>query len=189
MRRQIVLPLIVLAVGIAACGGSDESTSSSQVDTDATPIESTSVSVATETAATTTVEATSNSEPEDSAVRDITEPADLPETIPRDQVQPPAAVVGEVPDELLTPVFEDAAVRSGVGRADLVVLRSQEVQWNDGSLGCAEPGQVYTQAIVPGYWVVIDAGGMLLDYRLNDKVFFTLCEFPLPTFPEGPPTS
>jgi hypothetical protein len=30
--------------------------------------------------------------------------------------------------------------------------------WNDGSLGCPEPGMMYTQALVNGYWLIIEAG-------------------------------
>jgi hypothetical protein len=30
-----------------------------------------------------------------------------------------------------------------------------EGQWSDGSMGCAEPGRIYTQALVPGWRIVL----------------------------------
>ena len=43
-------------------------------------------------------------------------------------------------------------------RADLKVLSAEAVTWSDGSLGCPEPGMMYTQALVPGYRVQIRGG-------------------------------
>jgi hypothetical protein len=37
------------------------------------------------------------------------------------------------------------------------VVQAEAVTWPDGALGCPEPGIVYTQALVPGYWVVVEA--------------------------------
>ena len=52
--------------------------------------------------------------------------------------------------------------------------------WPDGSLGCPQPGQVYTQALVDGYHVVLDADGDELDYRVGSGGSFNLCENGLP---------
>ncbi len=35
---------------------------------------------------------------------------------------------------------------------------------------------MYTQALVPGYWVELVAGTKALDYRLDDRGNFRLCE-------------
>jgi hypothetical protein len=59
----------------------------------------------------------------------------------------------------------DAAKRTGLKRADLKVLSVEAVIWSDGSLGCPEPGMQYTQALVPGYRVRIQAGTQVLDYH------------------------
>ncbi len=40
----------------------------------------------------------------------------------------------------------------------------------------AKPDEVYTQATVPGYWVVLDAAGQVLDYRATEQGAFRLCE-------------
>ncbi len=43
--------------------------------------------------------------------------------------------------------------------ASTLTLESEEpVEWNDGSLGCPEPGMMYTQAIVPGYRLTFSDG-------------------------------
>lgn len=88
---------------------------------------------------------------------------------------PSSAVVGEVPEDLLAEVLADASTRTGMAVGSIEVLRAQSVQWSDGSLGCPEPGQMYTQAIVPGYWVELRAGDRILDYRLTGQGHFILC--------------
>jgi hypothetical protein len=78
---------------------------------------------------------------------------------------PGDASVGGVADDLLEPLVADAAARASVDRASVEVLRAQQVVWNDGSLGCPIPGVGYTQALTPGYWIVLSAGGSEHDYR------------------------
>jgi hypothetical protein len=39
------------------------------------------------------------------------------------------------------------------------------VTWSDGSLGCPEPGMLYTQALVRGYRIVLQAGDERLEYH------------------------
>ena len=85
-------------------------------------------------------------------------------------------VTGEVPAALLAEIVADAALRSGVAEADIMVVRGESVTWSDGSLGCPQPGMNYTQALVPGYWVVLDADGTEYDYRASARGTFTLCE-------------
>ena len=85
------------------------------------------------------------------------------------------AVIGEVPDSLIEQIRGDVTARSGIAAAEVTVVRAEEAVWNDGSLGCPEPGEFYTQALVSGFWVVLEAGGAEYDYRANDKGFFKLC--------------
>ena len=87
-----------------------------------------------------------------------------------------APVTGEVPDDLLNKVFADLEQRTSGKQADFDVQRVESVQWNDGSLGCAEPGQVYQQVPVNGYWIVIDYQGKVYDYRASDRGWFRLCK-------------
>lgn len=62
---------------------------------------------------------------------------------------------------MLPALREDAARRSGVAAADLRVISVEDVTWSDGSLGCPQPGRLYTQALVPGHRVHIAAPGAL----------------------------
>jgi hypothetical protein len=55
------------------------------------------------------------------------------------------------------------------------------VTFSDGSLDCPEPGMSYTQALVDGYQVEIEAGDETLDYRVGAGGSFRLCES------DGPP--
>lgn len=67
--------------------------------------------------------------------------------------------------EFLEPILDEAAPLTGAPREDLVIVRAERVVWPDAGLGCPEPGMAYPQVLVPGYWVVIEADGRMLDYR------------------------
>ena len=84
------------------------------------------------------------------------------------------AVIGEVPPRLLEAVIADASSVSGGDEVEVVVAEARV--WNDGSLGCPRPGELYTQAIVDGYRVVLSVGDQELDYRLTAEGPFRLCE-------------
>jgi hypothetical protein len=87
------------------------------------------------------------------------------------------AMSGGLPEELLGDILADASERSGLTANDLEVLTAEAASWNDGSLGCPEPGQMYTQALVDGYHVVVRAADEELDYRVGNGGF-RLCENP-----------
>jgi len=111
---------------------------------------------------------TASAQPEE--VRPITRT--LP---PRVTAPEPIGEPAEPPGDLLDNVLADAAVRSGLPR-DVVRLQSAwRVTWNDGSLGCPQPGMTYTQALVPGWRLLVEAGAEILDYRATDQSFF-VCE-------------
>jgi len=112
----------------------------------------------------------------------VSSPAELPERVP--EPEPTRKVVtGEVPGELIDRMRADLAARIGeTAAASAIVKRAEAVQWSDGSLGCPEPGQFYTQAIVPGYAVELEAGGTIYAYHASTKGYFKLC----PTGPRRP---
>ncbi len=82
---------------------------------------------------------------------------------------------GQIPKELLEPILNKAAELAKVSREQLVIVRAEPALWNDGSLGCPEPGMNYTQALVNGYWVVISVAGQTYDFRLGRGGSFQLC--------------
>lgn len=93
---------------------------------------------------------------------------------------PVEGATGEAPETLLEAILADAAARTGLERSALAVLKDEAVVWSDGSLGCPEPDMMYTQALVEGYHVIVQAGDRQLDYRASSSGFFKLCETPLP---------
>ena len=99
---------------------------------------------------------------------------------PADQANPGAPAKAEMPmiptlESITESVLEDAAMRTGVARANLEVESAISVTWPDGSLGCPQPGMNYTMALVPGYRIRIRAGDALLDYHASRSGYFVLC--------------
>ncbi len=56
---------------------------------------------------------------------------------------------------------------------EITVVSTEEVEWNDTSLGCPDPDGMYAQMITPGYLIVLESGGSTFDYHTS-------------TDPEGP---
>lgn len=52
---------------------------------------------------------------------------------------------------------------------------SEPVTWGDGSLGCPMPGRLYTQALVPGWLIVVREGGRELRYHASQRGQWLLC--------------
>ena len=99
----------------------------------------------------------------------------LPETPAPTPIADTSPVRADVPQGILTPILNEAAVLAKVPREQLSIVRAEPVVWNDGSLGCPEPGMEYTQALVNGYWVVINAAGQTYDFRVGRGGSFRLC--------------
>lgn len=131
--------------------------------------------------ATTPITATTPPDRED---RLLTPPPELPEPIPTLEEQMP--VTGEVPQDLLQQMVDDLSQRVDLSAEAVTVHRAEEVVWRDGALGCPEPGQMYTQALVHGYRVTLVAGDQMYDYHANDSGYFFLCDNPSSPL-EGPP--
>ncbi len=99
-----------------------------------------------------------------------------------DATEAPAGETGqgqaEVPPELLAEVFDDLLARTGAERSQVEVLRAEAVTWRDSSLGCPEPGMMYSQALTEGYWIVLGHAGEEHDYRAGRGGNFVRCERP-----------
>lgn len=74
--------------------------------------------------------------------------------------------------------IEDAAERSGVDAADITVVSFGGVTWRDGSIGCPQPGQAYTMALVPGSRLVLDVGGEEQAYHAGGQQPLEYCANP-----------
>lgn len=95
------------------------------------------------------------------------------------------AVPGTVPEALLERIIAAAAVVARVDPSAVMVVSTEAVTWNDGSLGCPKPGVMYIQQIIAGYRVVVEAGGKRYDYRVGSSGEPKLCEGSLPVGGSG----
>ena len=192
--------IIAALLGMAACG---------PVPAPAAPQETTALPVTQPPAATATpiepAEATEAAEPK--APPAETSPVALPEielvtpkpapVIPQPPVQEPAtpaAPAEEVPmpqppimtDDVAFAV-NDLASRLGVVAAAITVVRVEEVDWPDGSLGCPQPDMRYTQALVNGSFIQLRAGDQLYNYHSGGRRQPFLCTSKNEVLPEDLP--
>jgi hypothetical protein len=162
MTKRLALGCALLVL-VAACGepaGSDVA----GVSTTSTTVPGAGAGDAGDTT-TTTVPA----ERED---RDVQDPT--PEQIPPTTV--PHGITGEAPQEIIDAVVADLVERAGADGDEIRVVVDEFVIWNDGSLGCPQPGQAYTQALVEGYRIVLEYAGSSYDYHTSERGSFVLCE-------------
>lgn len=94
-------------------------------------------------------------------------------------VPPSPAAAPAPPDPALMAVVQaaraDAAQRTGLAPQALALISAEAVTWSDGSLGCPQPGRMYTQALVPGYRVRLRGPDGELDYHASTRGAPVLC--------------
>ena len=174
--------LVCLAALMAACGGQSPATPGpEQTDGPAEPAAPTE-----EAAPTAQPPATEFTSPLEQEVSPLPTPtgapvteADKPPTgaVPVEITAPATApLTGEVPQDLLDAVFDDLSDRLDASREAITVTEAGAVVWRDGSLGCPQPGMMYTQALVPGYRIILSAGEETFDYHASERGSFVLCE-------------
>ena len=180
--------LLCLAALMAACGGEPPAPGTTSNPTRMEESES----QAEPAAPTTQPPATEFASPLEPGVSPLPTPTDVSELQPGVratrlapiEVEPPemvppqesSRVIGEVPQDLLEAVFEDLLERPGVDREAIAVEQAEYVIWRDGSLGCPQPDMMYTQALVPGYRIVLRVGDETFDYHASERGYFVLCE-------------
>ena len=81
---------------------------------------------------------------------------------------PPAELVGRLVAELGAELARPPS--------DVQIESVERVTWRDGSLGCPEPGMFYTQALVPGFRVILVVDGRRFDYRTGRGGTFRRCD-------------
>lgn len=70
---------------------------------------------------------------------------------------------------------DDLSIRLEVDPASISVVETREEQWPDGSLGCPQEGELYTQALVDGTQIFLSVGDRLYDYRADSDGNVKLC--------------
>jgi hypothetical protein len=76
---------------------------------------------------------------------------------------------------LIDQAVADLAKRLSVTPSEIEVVSSEEVIWNDGSLGCPEPGMAYIQILIEGHRIILKHGDKTYDYHAGPGSVF-LCE-------------
>ena len=76
---------------------------------------------------------------------------------------------------MLDRIRADAAQRAGVTPDKVKIVTVEAVTWADGSLGCPEPGMMYSQALVRGNRVMVEAAGKTLLYHTGPQSTFVHC--------------
>ena len=70
--------------------------------------------------------------------------------------------------------LNDLAQRISVELNQIMIESFDIVEWSDSSLGCPEPGKMYSQVITPGYRIMLKSGDMTYEYHANqgDRVVY-----------------
>ena len=168
-KRLSLLAMALLAVALGACvpsgGTTEDGTDATSTTSSGNPSEDAG-------------DPTSAVQPVGTPLEEPAATAEATAEMPVDESG--ALPTGEVPQAMFTTVVTDALARSGATQSSVTVQTAEEVEWSDGSLGCPAPDMMYTQAIVPGYHIVLDVGGQTYDYRLTQRGLIVLCENGLP---------
>ena len=95
---------------------------------------------------------------------------------------------GPVDDSVLEREEVQAAVaaeaeRRAVSEDEIQVTGFAEVTWSDGSLGCPQAGMHYTQALVPGYQLILEVDGERASYHAGRDQQFRYCANPMAPLP------
>lgn len=104
------------------------------------------------------------------------EPTTVPEPAPIPPTEGGVVQPGAVPQQIIDQIRAEASTATPAAPETIEVALAEAVLWSDGSLGCPQPGMAYTQALVEGYRVVLEADGELLDYRTSQTGSITVCE-------------
>lgn len=93
--------------------------------------------------------------------------------------------MGEMDQQMIDEVVQQAADDTGITADEISVVSAEAVTWSDGSIGCPEEGMAYTQALVPGFRVVLDVAGEEIHYHAGSDGQFFACDDPQPPLDGG----
>ena len=66
---------------------------------------------------------------------------------------------------LIAQARQDLAERLNIGPDEVYLVEARDVVWRNGSLGCPQPGRLYTQALVPGLCIRLGAEEKIYHYH------------------------
>ena len=89
-------------------------------------------------------------------------PAEPAQTAPDTDKAPP---IDTSLSDQVAGAISDLVSRAGVSPDAITVVQARSVTWGSSALGCPEYGMNYTQAVVPGVLVLLDANGTQYRYH------------------------
>ncbi len=177
MSRTVITMLLAAAMLLVACtaGGTETAVTPAQEQ----PAMDNTPAAGTEEPTTPPQESAPATQVSKPVTVDLGELTPLPpaDTTP---VEAPAPGVSNPLVKLEQDVKLDLAAQLDLDISAIEVVSSTAVTWRDGSLGCPRPDMMYTQALVPGYRILLQADGREFAYHTNDSGYFILCESPDP---------
>ena len=72
--------------------------------------------------------------------------------------------------------MSDLSTRLSISENMIAIESADPVEWSDASLGCPQPGSVYSQVITSGYKVVLSYQGTKYNYNSDSSGQSFLCE-------------
>ena len=78
-------------------------------------------------------------------------------------------------DQQIQEAVADLAGRIGVVIDAITVKEARAVQWGSGAMGCPKPGMNYTQALVPGMRLLLEADGTIYYYHGSRQASLFYC--------------
>ena len=172
MKKLIILSAAILMM-TAACGQADNSTIETKFQAVNTPAaKATNAPLPAPTAATTL---------------SVESPSASPLRQPVSPVDEPATEIGGAMDTSTRPDKMQKMIEkskemlvdllgNGLKAEEITVVSAESREWRDGSLGCPQPGMMYTQAITSGYLIVLEVEGHQYEFHTDKGNAGVLCK-------------
>ena len=112
------------------------------------------------------------------APRGIAPPTRIPDPAPASAAGQPVATA-TMPRDVRRAVIADAARRFKVPEAAVVLANAEKLTCSDGALGCPQPGQMYSRALVPGFRVLAKTREGDLLYHTDMRGQTVVCTSPV----------
>ena len=80
-----------------------------------------------------------------------------------------AASIGDILSQKVSAAVADVSNRTGISADAITVTKASIVNWGSSAVGCPREGMNYTQAIVPGVLLLLEAGGKIYRYHGGSK--------------------
>jgi hypothetical protein len=77
---------------------------------------------------------------------------------------------------LVDQAVADLATRLKIDASSIVTVSAQAMEWPDGSLGCPQPGMLYTQVMVDGALIQLSVDGTSYSYHSGASGAPFLCQ-------------